>query len=268
MQTLTEQIIQQEAARLDLAEKQRQQVDASTVSHPDMTIHDAYLIQDAWVNTKIKGGKKVIGHKVGLTSRVMQQVMSINEPDFGVLLDDMYFEDGSEIEAGLFLDPRIEVEVAFILSEDIDPKVSTVEEVLAATEKIVPALELIAARSYRVNPNTGYKRTVRDTISDNAANAGIILGDVSIPKDAMLCWVPCMMYKNSIIEQSGVSGAILGHPAKSVIWLANKYAEFNRQLKKGDIVLAGSFTAPIIVKAGDKVVADFNQYGKVTCSFI
>jgi len=126
---------------------------------------------------------------------------------------------------------------------------------------------LIAARSYRINPITTYKRTVRDTISDNAANAGIILGDVSIPKDEMLTWVPCMMYKNGVIEQSGVSGAILGHPAKSVIWLANKYAEFNRLLKKGDIVLAGSFTAPIIVQAGDEIVADFNQYGTVTCSF-
>lgn len=267
MQTLSNQQIQDEALRLDRAESGRNQIKATTNFYPDMTIEDAYMIQDAWVNSKLSNGKKVIGHKVGLTSRVMQRVMSINEPDFGVLLDDMYFENGSEIAVDQFLDPRIEVELAFILSDDIRPNLSSIDEVLEATEKIVPALELIAARSFRVDPESGYKRTVRDTISDNAANAGVILGDQEIPKSDILTWVPCMMYNNGVIEQSGVSGAILGHPAKSLIWLANKYSEFNRQLKKGDIVLAGSFTAPIIVKGGDQVVADFNQFGKVTCSF-
>ena len=267
MQTLSDLQIKEEAVRLDQSEITRKQIKATTSFYPDMTIEDAYRIQDAWMQTKAERGKKVIGHKVGLTSRVMQRVMSINEPDFGVLLDDMYFENGSEIETGIFLDPRIEVELAFILSEDIRPDVKEISEILDATEKIVPALELIAARTFRVDPESGYKRTVRDTISDNAANAGVILGDIEVPKDETLSWVPCMMYNNGIIEQSGVSGAILGHPAKSLIWLANKYSEFNRQLKKGDIVLAGSFTAPIIVKQGDEIIADFNQFGKVSCSF-
>jgi 2-oxo-hept-3-ene-1,7-dioate hydratase len=267
MQTLTQDQIESEARRLDQSESTRKQVDATTTFYPDMSIRDAYIIQEAWMNKKLQSGRKIIGHKVGLTSRVMQRVMSIDEPDFGVLLDDMYFENGADIRTNDFLDPRIEVELAFILSKDLNPKVKHIDEVLDATDKIVPALELIAARSYRVHPTTQYKRTVRDTISDNAANAGVILGDVEIPKDADLSWVSCMMYRNEIIEQSGVSGAILGHPAKSLIWLANKYGEFNRQLKKGDIVLAGSFTAPVIVNPGDSITADFNQFGKVHCTF-
>lgn len=267
MPTLSEDQINAEARRILDSEQGRVQISATTQFYPDMTIEDAYHIQDAGINLKMASGRKVIGHKVGLTSRVMQRVMSIDEPDFGVLLDDMDFKSGSTILAANFLDPRIEVELAFVLSKDLDPNGLTIGGVLDATDYIVPALELIAARSHRLDPETGYKRTVRDTISDNAANAGIILGDTRIPKDANLSWIPSMLYRNGIIEQSGVSGAVLEHPAKSLIWLAQKYAEFGRVLRAGQVILAGSFTAPVVVAAGDEIVADFNDFGKVTCHF-
>ena len=136
-----------------------------------------------------------------------------------------------------------------------------------SSEYIAPALELIAARSFRVDPKTGYKRTVKDTISDNAANAGIILGKTHIPKNADLAWVGALLRKNGTIETSGIAAAVLNHPANGVIWLAKKYAEIGRTLKSGQIVLAGSFTKPIDVKSGDTIEADFNDFGKVILNF-
>jgi len=266
--TLTSDQIVFQAKRLDVAETDRIQIRPTTVSYPDMTIEDAYHIQDAWIQEKLSRGRTIIGHKVGLTSKVMQKAMSINESDFGILLDDMVFEDGAEIITGDFLDPRIEVEIAFKLSKDLDPNGLTIQHVIDASSHIIPSLELIAARSFRLDPQTGYKRTVKDTISDNAANAGIIIGRDSIPKETDLSWVGAVIRKNGVIEESGISGAVLDHPANAVIWLSQKYAEIDRTLKAGQIILAGSFTRPITVKAGDRIVADFNQYGTVSCSFI
>ncbi len=266
--TLSSEEISAQAQRLDQAEQDRIQVKPPTVYHPDMTIDDAYHIQDAWIERKLARGRQIVGHKVGLTSKVMQEAMAINESDFGILLDDMIFADGAEIRAADFTDPRIEVEIAFRLAHDLDPAGLDIQAVIAASAAIVPSLELIAARSYRVDPETGYRRTVKDTISDNAANAGIITGSQSIPKDADIPWVSAVIKKNGVIEESGVAAAVLNHPANAVIWLAQKYAEINRTLKAGQIILAGSFTRPIKVEAGDHIIADFNQYGTVSCRFV
>jgi len=266
-QTLTDLQISQEADLLDQAEVARKQIKPGTTRFPNMTIEDAYAIQDQWVNKKLSKGRIIVGHKVGLTSKVMQVAMSINESDFGILLDDMVFENGATIKAADFTDPRIEVEIAFKLDRDLDPKGLTIQGVIDASESILPAMELIAARSFRLDPESGYKRTVMDTISDNAANAGIILGSKSIDKKAALNWVSAVLRKNGEIEESGVAGAVLEHPANGVIWLANKYAEIGRVLKAGQIILAGSFTRPVIVQAGDEIVADFNEWGQVRCSF-
>ena len=266
--TLSAEAIQNEAKRLHEAERTRIQIKPGSSRHPNITIEDAYHIQDAWVKLKEKEGKKIIGHKVGLTSKVMQKAMKINEPDFGILLDDMYFESGCEIKTDDYLDPRIEVEVAFVLKEDLDPVNLTIEKILNATKSIHGSLELIAARSYRVDPETGYTRIVKDTISDNAANAGVILSQSEIPKDANLPWVGAVLRKNGVIEESGIAAAVLDHPVNGVKWLAEKYHSIGRQLKAGEIILSGSFTRPIIVNKGDHIVADFNQYGQVSCTFI
>ena len=257
-----------EAQRLHQAEKSRKQIEATTIAHPDMDIADAYKIQSAWMDIKKSEGRKVVGHKIGLTSKTMQKVMSIDEPDFGALLDDMVFEEGTEIEAARFLDPKIEVELAFILKDRLEGENVTIMNVLNATDYVVPALELIAARSFRLNPNTGYKRTVRDTISDNAANAGIILGGLPMKPDALdLRWVAAMMSRNGVIEESGVSGAVLNHPAKGIAWLAKKYATHGIALEPGQIILAGSFTRPVDVRSGDTFTVDYNKMGSVSIHF-
>jgi len=265
MTTLTKAQIQAQAQRHHQAEQQRQQIKPVTITHPNMTMADAYAIQSAWKAIKLKEGRTIIGHKIGLTSKVMQRTMNISESDFGFLLDDMVFGDGSTINTSDFLDPRIEVELAFILKKDLSGPNVTLFDVLNATDYVVPALELIAARSFRLDPETGYKRTVKDTISDNAANGGIIMGGRPMRPDAIdLRWVSALLYKNGVIEESGVAAAVLNHPANGIAWLAKKYANFGLSLKAGEVILAGSFTSAIKVKSGDTIHADFKEMGSIT----
>jgi len=265
---LSEDQIKFQAQRHHDAEKSRKQINATTLTHPEMTIEDAYKIQSSWMELKKAEGKRVVGYKIGLTSRAMQKAMNITEPDYGTLLDDMVFEEGTEIESGAFLDPKIEVELAFILKKRLFGENISIIDVLNATDYIVPALELIAARSYRVDPNTGYKRTVKDTISDNAANAGIILGGLPVKPDSIdLRWVGAMMSRNGVIEESGVSGAVLNHPAKGVAWLAKKYAQHGIALEPGQIILAGSFTRPVEIRQGDTFNVDYGKLGSISCYF-
>ena len=265
---LTDDQVQKEALRLDQAEQSRQQTNATTVHHPDMTIDDAYKVQSAWMDIKKARGRSVSGYKIGLTSRAMQKSMNITEPDYGTILDDMVFEEGTEIDASAFLDPRIEVELAFILHTPLSGEHVSVIDVLNATDYVVPALELIAARTHRIDPETGYKRNVRDTISDNAANAGVILGGLPVrPDDIDLRWIGAMMFRNGVIEESGVSGAVLNHPAKGIAWLAKKYAAHGIALEPGQIILAGSFTRPVEVRAGDTFTVDYGELGSISCYF-
>ena len=206
--------IQKAADDLYAAEANKKQIDPLTLTHPDMDMDDAYAIQSSWVNRKIEDGRKVVGYKIGLTSRVMQRVMKIDTPDYGVLLDDMVFADGGEIKASDFTDPQIEVELAFVLKDRLFGENVTVEEVMAATDYIIPAFELIAARSHRVHPETGYTRKVFDTISDNAANAGIVMGGRKVkPGEVDLRWCGAIVKVNDVIEQTGLAAAVLDHPA-------------------------------------------------------
>jgi len=268
MITLTKEQILFQAKRHHEAEKARKQITAITVEHPNMTIEDAYAIQSAWKDIKLKEGRTIIGHKIGLTSKIMQRTMNITESDFGFLLDDMVFEDGGTIKTANFTDPRIEVELAFVLKKPLKGANVTIFDVLNATDYVVPALELIAARSYRIDPNTGYKRTVKDTISDNAANGGIIMGGRPMKPDAIdLRWVGALLYKNGVIEESGVAAAVLNHPANGIAWLAKKYAKLGLTLEPGQVILAGSFTGALKVKSGDTIHADFKEMGSITCYF-
>jgi 2-oxo-hept-3-ene-1,7-dioate hydratase len=266
---LNKEEIQAEAALLHQAEKNRQQTSATTTRYPDMTIDDAYAIQKAWMDIKKAEGRTVAGYKIGLTSRTMQRTMNINEPDSGILLDDMVFEEGSELVAADFLDPRIEVELAFVLHTPLKGENISIFDVLRATEYVIPAVELIAARTYRVHPETKYIRTVRDTISDNAANAGIIVGGRPVkPDEVDLRWVGAMLYKNGVLEETGLAAGVLNHPAKGIAWLAKRYTEQGIALEAGKLILAGSFTSPIIAKAGDTFHVDFGQLGSFGFKFI
>lgn len=250
------------------AEKNREQITPLTLGHPDMDMNDAYAIQKAWVDRKIRDGRQVTGYKIGLTSRAMQLAMNIDTPDFGVLLDDMYFPSGASIAAADFTDPRIEVELAFVLKEPLQGPDVTVNDVMAATDYVVPALELIAARSFRVDPDTGYTRNVYDTIADNAANAGYIVGDHKAdPLSIDLPWAGAMLYLNGGIEETGLAGGVMGHPAHGIRWVCKRFAPHGIGLEPGQFILAGSFTRPIVVKAGDNIVADYGPLGSIEVDF-
>ncbi|MGI9261281.1 MAG: 2-oxo-hept-4-ene-1,7-dioate hydratase [Woeseiaceae bacterium] len=256
------------AEALYAAEKNRVQIAPLTLGHPDMDMDDAYAIQKAWVDRKIEDGRKVTGYKIGLTSRAMQLAMNIDTPDFGVLLDDMYFPSGASIAAADFTDPRIEVELAFVLKEPLQGEDVTLDEVLAATDYVVPSLELIAARSFRVDPKTGYTRNVFDTIADNAANAGYIVGEHKAdPASIDLPWAGAMLYLNGGIEETGLAGGVMGHPAHGIRWVCKRFAPHGIGLEPGQFILAGSFTRPIVVKAGDHIVADYGPLGTIEVNF-
>lgn len=256
------------AARLDEAERSGKQLGQLSRQYPDMTIEDAYRVQDAWVALKLARGAQVYGHKIGLTSRAMQQSSHIDEPDYGVLLADMVFAEGQEIPHGRFIVPRVEVELAFVLRADLSGPGCTVFDVLRATEYVVPAIEIIDARIHQRDPETGATRKVFDTISDNSANAGIVTGGRPVrPFDVDLRWVGALLYRNGVIEETGVAAGVLNHPANGVAWLANRYAPHGRRLEAGQVVLAGSFTRPVEAAPGDVFHADYGPLGGVSLRF-
>jgi len=256
------------ARALHAAERERRQIRPVSHTHPAMTMADAYAIQDAWVAIKRAEGRRIRGRKIGLTSRAMQEAMQIREPDYGTLLDDMFFEDGSTIEAGRFTDPRIEVEMAFVLKNSLAGEDLSLTDVLTATDYVVPALEIIAARSHRVDPETGAARTVLDTIADNAANAGIVLGGRPMrPEDVDLRWAGAMLYRNGVIEETGLAAGVLNHPGNGLVWLARRFAAHGISLQAGEVILSGSFTRPVAIRPGDVFHADYGRMGSIACRF-
>jgi 2-oxo-hept-3-ene-1,7-dioate hydratase len=262
-------LIKKLAAELHQSEKSRVQIEHFSKRYPDMTIEDGYAISRAWVKIKIDEGRVARGHKIGLTSRAMQQASQITEPDFGTLLDDMFFAEGSQIPMARFIAPRVEVELAFVLKTAIKGPGVTLFDVLAATDYVVPAIEIIDARIEQFDRHTKAMRRVFDTISDNAANAGIVTGGRPVKPDAVdLRWVSALLYKNGVIEESGVAAAVLNHPANGVAWLANKLAPWGEHLEAGEIVLAGSFTRPVNALAGDSFHADYGPLGAIAFTFV
>ena len=192
------------ADSLDLAERTRVQTGLLSLRHPSITMAEAYAIQSAWVKKKIARGGKVIGWKIGLTSKAMQYALNIDIPDFGVLLDDMIFEDSSTIAADRFIQPRIEAEIAFVMKSPLKGPSVTVFDVLNATDFVTPALEILDTRIVRVDPGTGKARTIFDTISDNAANAGIVTGRALRPDQVDMRWMGAIVSRNGEVEETGL----------------------------------------------------------------
>lgn len=256
------------ASRLYEAERTRTPIRQLSLQYPDMTIDDAYAVQRALVELKIADGRTVRGRKIGLTSKVMQRAVSISEPDYGALFDDMFFDDGGTVPANRFIRPRVEVELAFVLGETLKGPGVTLYDVLRASEYVTPALEILDARVQMSDPDTGHLRTIVDTISDNAADAGIVLGgNVVQPHDVDLRWVGALLLRNASIEESGLAAAVLGHPGHGVAWLANRLAPHDVALQAGEIILAGSFTKPVFAEPGDTFVADYGPLGTVSVYF-
>jgi 2-oxo-hept-3-ene-1,7-dioate hydratase len=263
-ETLPPSTVAELARRLEKAEGDRVQIRQFSLDYPDMTIADAYAIQRAWVKLKCAGGRRIVGHKIGLTSRAMQRTSNITEPDYGALLDDMVFESGGDIDISRFILPRVELELAFILGAPLEGPDCTIFDVLNSTDHILPAIEIIDQRIQPIDPETGRTRKVLDTISDNAANAGIVLGGRPVrPHDVDLRWVSALCYRNGVIEESGVAAAVLNHPATGPAWLANKLHPYGERLEAGEIILGGSFTAPVAVSHGDTFHFDYGLLGAI-----
>jgi 2-oxo-hept-3-ene-1,7-dioate hydratase len=245
-----------------MAARERKQAGQLSGLWPNMDFDDAYAIQSEVVRRRVEAGRRVIGHKIGLTSKAMQRSSGIDEPDYGVLLDDMIYADGGKIRAADFCVPRIEVELAFVLAKPLKGPGIGLIDVLRATEYVVPSLELIDARL--LDP-----RKIFDTISDNGAAAGIVLGGRPVaPNELDLRWVGCALYKNGEVEETGLAAGVMGHPAMGIAWLANKVGRHGVVLQPGHTMLAGSFTRPVWCKAGDTIHADFGRLGNVTTQFV
>ncbi len=270
---LNDTTIAQLAAELAQSQRTRVQVEHFSKRYPQMTVEDGYRIARAWVQQQIAQGSQVIGHKIGLTSRAMQVSSQIDEPDYGTLLDHMRYTctpgQVLQIPVQHFIAPRVEVELAFVLKAPLHGPGISVQDVLRATDYVTPAIEVIDARIEQFDRHTKAARKVFDTISDNAANAGIVLGaGRADPLTTDLPWCGAVLRLNGVVEETGLAAGVQGHPAIGVAWLANKLAPWGEHLAAGEIVLAGSFTKPVPAKAGDHFSADYGPLGQLQFQFV
>jgi 2-oxo-hept-3-ene-1,7-dioate hydratase len=256
------------AAELLSAEEKGEQIGLLSLRHPEIGMDDAYEIQNAIYRAKLEQGRRVIGWKIGLTSKAMQSALNIDIPDSGILFDDMLFESGQTIPAGRFIQPRIESEIAFVMKSAIGGEGVTREEVINATDYVVPAIEILDTRIQRVDPDTGKTRTVFDTISDNAANAGIVVGaQHHAIRDVDLRWTGVMTYCNDEIEETGLGAGVLNDPVESVVWLCRRMAQYGQRVEPGQVILSGSFIRPVECPSGSRIRADFGPFGSVEVNF-
>lgn len=265
---MTPEQISAAAAALDDAERRRRQIGLLSLAHPGIDLDDAYKIQAAWIERKQAAGHRPIGWKIGLTSRAMQQALNIDTPDSGVLLDSMAFDDGAAIPPERFIQPRVEAEIAFVMKAPLRGPVITLFDVLDATNYISPALEILDTRIVRADPATKKTRTVFDTIADNAANAGIVMGGRPMrPLDVDLRWLGAIVSRDGTVEETGLAAGVLNHPARGIAWLANRLAAYGGEIAAGQVVLSGSFIRPVECPPGSTITADFGALGSVSCHF-
>ena len=251
------------AGELAAADRSHGVIPRITARHPDATVEDSYAIQGVWRDQNLAAGRRLVGRKIGLTSKAMQEATGITEPDYGVMFDDTVYDSGAEIPVEKFSNVRIEVELAFSLKQPLEGPDCTLEDALDAIDYAVPALEVL-------NSHIEFEgRTIVDTIADNAAYGAMVLGSVrKRPDEIDLRWIPALLYRNGEITETGVAAGVLDHPARGVAWLANKLAQHGARLEAGEIVLAGSFTRPRWISRGDAVLADYGPVGTITCRFV
>lgn len=250
------------ADELAKAGRERTVIPRITARHPEATVEDSYAIQGIWRDQSLAAGRRLVGRKIGLTSKAMQAATGITEPDYGVIFADTVWQNGALIPYDDFSNVRIEVELAFRLAEPLDGPECSVFDVVRATEYVVPALEILNSHIELEG------RTIVDTIADNAAYGGLVLGGNPMRPDAVdLRWISALLYRNEAIEETGVAAGVLNHPAAGVAWLANKLHQHGAGLEAGELVLAGSFTRPMWVSRGDSVLCDYGPIGTISCRF-
>ncbi|WP_438992400.1 2-oxo-hept-4-ene-1,7-dioate hydratase [Lentibacter sp.] len=263
---MTPEDIKSAAKALFEAEKSGVQTGLLSVAYPSITMDDAYAIQAEFVALKQASGPKPIGWKIGLTSRAMQMALGIDIPDSGVLLEDMAFANGAQIPKGRFIQPRIEAEIAFVMKAPLKGRV-TREEVIAATDYVAPSIEILDTRILRRDPATGQSRKIFDTISDNAANAGIVLGEGRFDPASDLRWIGAIVSANGQVEETGLGAGVLNDPVQGIVWLAARMELYGQSIEAGQVILSGSFIRPLECPAETLIEADFGPWGVVSCHF-
>ncbi len=259
---LDERIIEELAGELIKAEEERKPVEPITERYPEITTDDAYKIQLKVVKIKEERGEKIVGKKIGLTSKQMQELLGVYEPDYGHIMDVMMRFEGDFIDTSNLIQPRVEAEIAFILKESLEGPGVTVGEVLKATEGVMPAIEVIDSRV------RDWKIKIQDTVADNASIGRVILGGRITPVENLdLRLIGMVFKKNGRIISTSAGAAVLGNPAQAVAWLTNKLAEYGVKLKAGEIVLSGSLISAVDVKSGDFIEAEFDRLGTVSAYF-
>lgn len=243
------------------ANRTKVQTTRPSALYPEIEFDDAYAISAEVARRTLAAGAKLIGYKVGLTSVAMRRSSKIDEPDYGYLYDHFLHPDGATLNTADFCVPRVELELAFLLGRPLQGPGITMIDVLRATEYVIPSIEIIDTR-------VDEPRKIYDTIADNGAGAGLVLGGRPVRPDAVdLRLVPGILYRNTEIEETGLSCGVMGHPANGVAWLANKISELGLQLEPGHLLLAGSFVRPVWAQAGDTIRADFADLGSISIGF-
>ncbi|MEV6060116.1 2-keto-4-pentenoate hydratase [Nocardia asteroides] len=259
---LTTSVRTEVAAELARAELDRVALSPIADRYPEIDVVDAYEIQLLNIRRRLADGARIVGHKVGLSSKAMQQMMGVDEPDYGHLLAEMEVFEDIPVDTSKYLLPRVEVEVGFVLGADLPGEDCTEADVLAATVAYAPSIELIDSRI------KDWKIGLADTISDNASSAGFVLGKERVaPADIDIKAIDAVLTRNGEVIAEGRSDAVLGDPVIAVAWLARKVATFGVRLRKGDIVLPGSCTRAIDARPGDEFLAEFSGLGSVRLSF-
>jgi 2-oxo-hept-3-ene-1,7-dioate hydratase len=254
-------------AALYAAERDRRQIGLLTGTYPEMDMDDAYAVQKAFCDAKLAAGGQVAGWKIGLTSKAMRDALKIDIPDSGLIFQDMLFENGADIPSGRFIEPRIEAEIAFLMKAPLSGQV-TREQVLEATDYVSPCLEILDTRIQRRDPDTGQLRKIFDTIADNAANAGLVLGEARHdPRDTDLRWVGAIVSRNGEVEETGLGAGVLDDPVMGIVWLAGRMGQYGQRIEAGQVVLSGSFIRPVEAPPGSAIEADFGGFGRVSCRF-
>lgn len=250
------------ADELAEATSSRTTIERISARFPDATVEDSYAVQRIWRSRREETGARVIGRKIGLTSKAMQDATGITEPDYGIIFADQVHRSGETLEHARWSNVRVEVELAFVLHSPLEGEGLTLEQVLEATETVVPALEILDSHFELAG------RTIVDTISDNAALGAIVIGVTEIgPHDRDLSWVGALCLVNDEVVETGVSGGVLGNPAHGVAWLAGKLAQHGDRLEAGELILAGSFTRPVWVQPGDRVRVEYDRLGAIEVMF-
>lgn len=251
------------AEMLAKAENERKPLDQLTVTYPDLTVQDAYNIQLEGIALKQVQGRKIIGKKIGLTSKGMQKLLGVNEPDYGHLLDNMLLLEGEACRRTELLLPKIEGELAFVLKDKLKGPGVTIADVLRATEGVMCAFEIVDSRI------RDWKIKLADTIADNGSSARLVLGSRLVPvQDLDLRLIGMVLEKNGEMVSSGAGAEVWGHPAAAVAWLANKLSEFDIALEAGEIILSGAVTAAEVAEAGDVFTLSFDGVGSLNLKFI